>query len=68
MPGAEDFASFFDPGTGVLLWKSVPGVGILTRKKLVGRGGGGGGGGGGGNGSRSNWYLHYFSEFNFYLL
>ena len=52
-PGMGIFASFFNPGSGVLHWKAVPVVGILT-EKLVAREVGGGG-----NGNQSNWYLHY---------
>ena len=37
--GVGIFVSFFDPGAGVLLWKAVPGVGIL-KKKISGLGGG----------------------------
>ena len=32
MPGGGDLASFFRLGGGVLYWKAVPGVEILTEK------------------------------------
>ena len=32
MPGGGDFASFFEPGAGVVHRKAVLGAGILTEK------------------------------------